>query len=109
MHRENLLINDRRDRQAVETVGECLPQLDVVAPFACRQESARRSDRITRWGRRVGGGSTHTFIVEPVDSVDTGTLVVPSQDEEVLGVLDLVCQQKADSLERLLAAVNVVA
>ena len=28
-----------------------------------------------------------TFIIEAVDSVDRGALVVPSQQEEVLGVL----------------------
>lgn len=30
---EDLLINDGRDRQAVEAVGEGLPQLDVVSPL----------------------------------------------------------------------------
>jgi len=34
-----------------------------------------------------------TLVVEAVDSVYTGTLVVPSQQEEVLRVLDLVRQQ----------------
>lgn len=51
---------------------------------------------------------TRTFIVEPVDSVDTSTLMVSPQDKEVLGVLDLVCEQKADSLQGLLAAIYVV-
>jgi hypothetical protein len=35
--------------------------------------------------------------------------VVTAQDEEVLGVLDLVCEEQADGLERLLATVYVVA
>jgi hypothetical protein len=35
--------------------------------------------------------------------------VVASEDEEVLGVLDLVCQEQADGLERLLSTVDVVA
>ena len=34
--------------------------------------------------------------------------MVSSQQEEVLGVLDLVCEEEADCLEGLLAAVNVV-
>jgi len=34
--------------------------------------------------------------------------VVAAKDEEVFGVLDLVCQQQADCLERLLSSVNVV-
>lgn len=35
--------------------------------------------------------------------------MVPPQDEEVLGVLDLVGQQQADGLQTLLAAVYIVA
>lgn len=50
-----------------------------------------------------------TFIVESIDPINTCALVVPPQDEEVLGVLDLVGQQQADGLEALLAAVHVVA
>ena len=42
-------------------------------------------------------------------SRDVRALVVPPQQEEVLGVLDLVGQQQADGLERLFAAVDVVA
>ena len=34
MHGEYLLVNDGGDRQAVEAVGERLPQLDVVPSFA---------------------------------------------------------------------------
>jgi len=34
--------------------------------------------------------------------------VVAAQNEEVLGVLDLVGEQEADGLQRLLAAVDVV-
>ena len=49
-----------------------------------------------------------TFVVEPVYSVDTGTLVVSAQDEEVLRVLDLVCQQQTDRLQRLLSSIDVV-
>ena len=49
-----------------------------------------------------------TFIVEAVDSVDAGALVVAPQEEEVLRVLDLVRQQQADRLQRLLPAVHVV-
>ena len=73
MHGEDLLINDGGDRQAVEAVGKGLPQLDVVPPFA--------------------------LIVEPIDAVDRGTLVVAAQDEEVLGVFDLVGEQEADGFE----------
>ena len=65
---------------------------------------------------REGGGHNHklsllfvlTFIVEAVDPVDAGALVVAPEQEEVLWVLDLVGEQEADGLQRLLAAVNVV-
>ena len=83
MHGEDLLVDDSGDRQAVEAIGKRLPKLDVVAALA--------------------------LVVEAVDAVDGGALVVASQDKKVLGILDLVGQEEADGLERLLAAVNVVA
>jgi hypothetical protein len=82
VHGEDLLINDGSDGQAVEAVGEGLPELDVVTTFA--------------------------LVVEAVDAVDGRTLVVAAQHKEVLGVLDLVCEQQADGLEGLLASVDVV-
>ena len=83
VHREDLLIDDRRDGQAVEAIRKSLPQLDVVPPLA--------------------------LVVEAVDTIDAGALVVAAEDEEVLRVLDLVGEQQADGLEGLLAAVDVVA
>lgn len=83
MHGEDLLVDDGGNGQAVEAVGESLPQLDVVSSFA--------------------------LVVEAVDTVDRGALVVATENEEVLGVLDLVRKQKAYRLERLLATVDVVA
>ena len=82
MHGENLLVDDSGDRKAVEAIGECLPQLDVVATLA--------------------------LVVEAIDSVDRGALVVTSEDEEVFGVLDLVGKEQANGLKRLLTSVDVV-
>ena len=82
VHGENLLIDNGRNGQAVEAIGECLPKFDVVPPLA--------------------------FIVETVDSVDGGALVVTTENEEVLGVFDLVSQKEADGLKRLLATVDIV-
>lgn len=82
MHGEDLLINDGGNRQAVEAVGECFPQLDVVPSLA--------------------------LVVETIDTVDGGALVVASQDEKVFWVLNLVRQQEADRLQRLLPSVDVV-
>lgn len=73
VHGENLLINDGSNRQAVEAVGESLPQLDVVSSLA--------------------------LVIEAIDTVDGGTLVVATQNEEVLWVLDLVREEQADGLE----------
>lgn len=82
VHCENLFVDDSGDGKAVETVGKGLPQLDVVPALA--------------------------FVVETVDAVNGCTFVVATQDEEVFGVLDLVGQQEADGLERLLSSVDVV-
>lgn len=60
VHAKNLLVDDRRDRQAVERVRERLPDLDVVAPLA--------------------------LVVEPVDAIDRRAFVVPPENKKVLGV-----------------------
>mmetsp|Transcript_13966 Transcript_13966/g.55101 ORF Transcript_13966/g.55101 Transcript_13966/m.55101 type:complete len:212 (+) Transcript_13966:662-1297(+) len=82
MHAEDLLVDDRSNGKAVEAVRERLPELDVVPPLA--------------------------LVVESVDAVDRSALVVASEEEEVLWVLDLVGEEEADCLQALLAAVHVV-
>ena len=42
-----------------------------------------------------------TFIVETVNAIDRRTLVVATQEEEVLRVLNLVRQQETNRLQRL--------
>jgi len=83
VHSEDLLVDNGGDGQAVEAVCECLPQLDVVATLA--------------------------FIIEAVNTVDGGALVISAKDKEILGVFDLVGEEQADGLEGLLATVDVVA
>jgi hypothetical protein len=83
VHGKDLLVDNGRNGEAVEAVGECLPELDVVTALA--------------------------LVVEAVDTVDRSALVVAAEDEKVLGVLDLVCEQETDGLERLLATVDIVA
>lgn len=83
VHAEDLVVDDGGHRQAVEAVGEELPQPDAEPALA--------------------------LVVEAVDAVDGGTFVVASEEEEVVGVLDLVCQQEADGLDALLPSVDVVA
>ena len=83
MHRENLLIDDCCDRQAVKAIGERLPQLNVIPPLA--------------------------FVVKSINAVDRCTLVVPTQDKEILWILDLVRKKQADCFKGLFASVHVVA
>ncbi len=66
VHRENLFVYNGSNWQAIEAVGESLPQLDVVSSF--------------------------TFVVKAVDTVDRCTLMVASQDKEILWIFDLVCK-----------------
>lgn len=65
VHRKDLLIDNGGNRQTVETIRKCFPQFDVVSALA--------------------------LIVKPVYTVDGGAFVISSKNEEVLGVLDLVC------------------
>lgn len=83
MHGEDFLVDNGCNWQAIEAIRKCLPQLDVVAPLA--------------------------LIVEAIDAVDGRALVVAAQDEKVLRVLDLVCEEQADGLEGLLATIDVIA
>ena len=82
MHTEDLLVNDSGDWQTVETVSKGLPQLDVISSLA--------------------------FVIEPVDSVDRSALVISSEKEEVLWVLDLVSEEEADGFQRLLSSVYII-
>lgn len=67
VHGEDLFIDNRSNRKTVEAICEGLPQLDVVSSLA--------------------------LVVEAVDTVDGGALVVTAEDEEVLWVFDLVCKK----------------
>lgn len=82
MHGENLLIDDCCNREAVETVRKCFPQLDIIP--------------------------TLTLVIEAIDSIDGGTFVVSSEDEEILGILDLVRKEQADCFERLFASIDII-
>lgn len=64
MHSKDLFVDDGGNRQAIEAVGKRFPQLDVVATLA--------------------------LVVEAVDAVDRGALVIAAENKEVLGILDLV-------------------
>ena len=82
MHAENFLVNHGRNREAIEHIAEYAP----------------KSDR----------ESTLALIIEAIDSVDLGTLVVTSKQEEVLRVLDFVAKKETDCFNGLLSTIDVV-
>lgn len=82
VHAYDFVVDYGRARKAVEGVAECLPELDAEPPAA--------------------------LVVEAVDPVNPRALVVAPQDEEVLGVLNLVGEEEANHLEGLLATVDVI-
>jgi hypothetical protein len=71
---EDLLINERSNRQTVETVSEGLPELDRESALA--------------------------LVIEAIDAIDTSALVISAKQEEVLRILDFVRQQQAYCLNR---------
>jgi len=83
VHAEDLLVDQCGDGQVVEQVGEQFPEFDVVPAFA--------------------------LVLEALDAVDGGALVVAAEGEEVFGLLALVGHHDRDGLQRLLAAVHLVA
>ena len=82
VHCENLFVNNCCNGEAVEAICERLPELDIVPSLA--------------------------FVVETIDTIDGRAFVVAPQDEEVLGVFDLVGKKEADCLKRLLASIDIV-
>ena len=83
MHANDFVINDGTTWEAVEGIAKLFPHF-------YRETAA-------------------TFIVESVDTVNTGTLVITSQEEKVFWVLDLVGKEQTDYLQRLFTTVNVIA
>jgi hypothetical protein len=69
MHAEDFLVNQCGNRQTVKDIREDLPESDGVPAFA--------------------------LVVESINAVDLRALVIPTQQEEVLWVLDLVAHEKA--------------
>ena len=72
MHAENLLVNEGSYWEAIEDIAEHAPESDGVPAFA--------------------------FVVETVDSINLCALVIASQKEEVLGILDLIAEKETDGL-----------
>jgi len=83
VYAKDLFVDDSGEGEEVEDLLEALPNLNVEPPLA--------------------------LVVEAVDAVDRGALVVAAQQEEVFRVLDLVREQQAHALQPVLPAVHVVA
>ena len=82
VHTEDLVVDHSADREHIEAEAKLFPDLNVVSSLA--------------------------LIIKSIHSIDRLALVVASQKIEMLGVLDLVGQQKDDGLDALLSSVNVV-
>lgn len=63
MGAEDFFINNGSDGQTVEDIAKRLPELDIVA--------------------------TTTLIVKAINTIDTSTLMIATQDEKVFGIADL--------------------
>lgn len=75
---------------------------------ACNWNSLRKPSK--SWGCIYACLSKQpiTFIVETVEPVDRWTLVVSSEQEEILREFDFISQQQTDGFDGLLSAINVV-
>lgn len=82
MHTEYLVIDDGSHGEAVEAVGEYLPQPDIEPPLA--------------------------LIIEPINPIYLRVLVVTSEEENLVGVADLEGEKQAYRLQALFPTINVV-
>jgi hypothetical protein len=82
--RTDLVLDKGGEGEAVEEVGEEAP--DVRIPVL-----------------------TQTLVVETIDLRDLPGLVVPAEDGDAVGVAQLECHEEGDRLDRVVAAVDVVA
>lgn len=82
IHAKYLLVDDGCHRHAAEGIIEVLPQIDIVP--------------------------ASNFIIKAVDSVNGCNFVVPSQNEEILRILDLVGKEQAYCLQALIPDIYVV-
>lgn len=72
MHANDFVVDYGAARQTVKRVAKLLPHLD--------------------------GEPAATLIVESVNSIDARTLVVATEQEKVLWILDLICEEKTYNL-----------
>jgi hypothetical protein len=90
VHAEDLLVDDGSHGKAVKGISEDLPKLDVISALTCREKGSKEEGL-------TGGGQT--FVIEAIDAVDGGALMVATKDKEVFRIFDLVSQEQADGLQ----------
>ncbi|KAK3869448.1 hypothetical protein Pcinc_025249 [Petrolisthes cinctipes] len=76
------------------------------------RSSTRKAGGMREWrdgGReqQLGAVPPLTFIKKAVNSIDGGTLMVATEKEEVLWILDLVGKEEADGLKGLFASIHI--
>jgi len=88
VYAEDLRGNNSSNGKAVKDVYESLPCFNVTSSLALVVKAID-----------CGNGQKYIrFRHKLLTSCDIRTLVVPSQEEEILGVLDLVAKQEKDGL-----------
>jgi len=98
MNAEYLGGNNGSNGKAVENVYKGFPRLDITSSFAFIVEAVY-CKLGQNYIKEVGLMRT---------SCDIGTLMVSSQEKEVLGILNFVTQQEKDGLQTLLSAVDII-
>jgi hypothetical protein len=73
VHTNDFVINHRTTRKAIECIAKLFPHFD--------------------------GETAATFIIETIDTVNSGTLMVAPQEEKVFGVLDFVCEEETNHFQ----------
>jgi len=89
MHTQNLFINKRHNGHGIENIYKILPDLEVIASLTL----------IT---------SLLTLIVEAIDAIDAGTLMVAPEQKEVLRELDLIAKQEHHALNGVFSSVDII-
>jgi len=82
VHTDNLIVDNGRAWQTIEGITKLFPNFDTE--------------------------TTTAFIIKTVYAVNTGALVVSSENEEIFRILDFVSEEEAYYFDGLLSAVHIV-
>ena len=82
MHAKNLFINKGGNRQAIKAISKYFPHTDIKSSF--------------------------TLVIKPINTIDFCIFMVASQQENFIRVSYFVCKKQTNSLQALLATVNII-